>query len=154
MEPGEEVFENTFEPACVNRRLTVDEIIEGMKFGAFDYKYLPAEVRDAVDRAIEHERALAAKRKVHDPGHDNMRELDLLDVGLELVRSDTTASSNARQDMKAYNIVKKSPVRPDIVTEPLVPERRTLHVNSIFAAVLRFDVYAHQPKKGLELAIL
>ncbi len=82
MEPGEVIFENTFARACTNRRLTVDEIIEGMKFGAFHYDLLPIEVRDAVDRALEHEDALAAERGTHDPYHDGAWELDLLDVGL------------------------------------------------------------------------
>jgi len=52
MNRGEE-FENTFAPACKNRRLTAGEIVAGMRFGAFKYDLLPPNVRKAVDEEVK-----------------------------------------------------------------------------------------------------
>ncbi len=123
MEPGEVIFENTFARACTNRKLTVDEIIEGMKFGAFNYDLLPIEVRDAVDRALEHEDALAAERGTHDPYYDSAWELDLLDVELEPVHiTQSPPATDPPTETHTDNIVNKTPVHPGRIAA-LHPER-------------------------------
>ena len=123
MEPGEVIFENTFARACTNRKLTVDEIIEGMKFGAFHYDLLPIEVRDAVDRALEHEDALAAERGTHDPYYDGAWELDLLDVELEPVHmAQGPPATDPPTETYTGNIVDRTPVHPGRIAA-LYPER-------------------------------
>ncbi len=101
MEPGEEIFENTFAPACANRRLTVYEIIEGMKFGAFDYRVLPAKVRKAVDKALKYNDALEAKRK-RENYYEDMWELDLLDIGLGHASNGTEKSPYSKPATRAH----------------------------------------------------
>jgi len=41
-------FENTFEPNCMNKHLTLRQIISALRMSVLDYDKLPAEIKTAV----------------------------------------------------------------------------------------------------------
>jgi len=86
----EEGFENTFAPACKNRRLAAEEIVAGMRFGAFKYDLLPPNVRKAVDEEV--------KRQCKESAHMSHAEESKWRVGLLKAVRDLEQRESGEED--------------------------------------------------------